>query len=144
VTNRSRGVKCGSIYSSHLKRAIGEIFHRTSLVRTSNKSGGPLWKLVESFWKPVPYRTSPVHWTSLVAPPNKSNKGLWKPISASISQFSGQLWFTGLVRWLHRTSPVKASRSWWIHQTSPVKPKNRRFGRLSTSTSHQTFSMRPS
>jgi hypothetical protein len=57
---RPRGGRWGSIYSPHLKRAVGGIFHRTSPMRPPDKSGGPLWKLVESFWKSVPDRTSPM------------------------------------------------------------------------------------
>jgi hypothetical protein len=42
------GGRWGSIYSPHLKRAIRGIFHRTSLVRPPDKSGGPLWKQVKN------------------------------------------------------------------------------------------------
>jgi hypothetical protein len=97
VAKGPRG-RWGSIYSPHLKRAVGGIFHQTSPVRPLDKSGGPLWKSVFR-----PDKSSGALWKSVGLPveaslrPDKSGGALWSPVQTlwkpvDSSDKSGETW----------------------------------------------------
>jgi hypothetical protein len=107
------------IYSPHLKRVIGRIFHRTCLVEfsTSRSYTGQV-RSIRLIW--YHHRTSMVGFSGSRSEASRS----WPWVR--------QVWSTRRVRWRDQTSLVpaigvrsKLSGSQWIHRTSSVKPENR-------------------
>jgi hypothetical protein len=75
------GGRWGSIYSPHLKRAVGRTFHQTSSVRPPDKSGGSLWKPVKKSLEASPEldnsgaTTGQVRWGYLESDPDSLETG---------------------------------------------------------------------
>jgi hypothetical protein len=121
----------GAIYSPHLERAVGESFHRTSLLGhwTSSVKLSRSWSGTKLVWttrlvwcgpdksdgRPLeasvealeasPNRTCPIHRTSPIPLPDKSGGGLWKPVQALWKPTMDQ------ISPVHRTSLIIVSRS---------------------------------